>query len=189
MSLINDALQKAERDRTEAAIAEAARLDPLTRARKRREQKKRQSLGPIIANAAVVGLVFAALIFVVMRQRSGDAAPVENVASAPVVERPAPSQAGVPDLPAASPFAPPAADTPPPATPTADYTLAGMTAVGEDVLLSIVRQSDKRSLWVPVGKTVGEITVVRYDADNDLAVIRVGGRHLTLRMGSAAAAE
>ncbi|ACB76976.1 hypothetical protein [Opitutus terrae] len=187
MSLINDALLKAERDRTEAAAASAARLDPLTRAKLRREQRKRQSLGPILAKAAVLGVVFALLLVVLVRQRALN----ERAAPPPsaLVARPAPAELATPELSTPSPFAPPAASEPPPPTADADYALAGMSVLGPDTLLSIVRQSDKRSIWVPVGKTVGEITAIRYDPDHDLAVIRVGGRHLTLRMGAASAAE
>lgn len=187
MSLINDALLKAERDRAETAAANAARLDPLTRAKLRREQRKRQSLGPILAKAAVLGVVFAALIVILIRQRTPSAASAPDTPA--LVARPAPAQLATPELSAPSPFAAPAPSEPPRATANADYALAGMSVLGNDTLLSIVRQSDKRSIWVPVGKTVGEITAVRYDPDHDLAVIRVGGRHLTLSMSGPAPAE
>jgi hypothetical protein len=68
------------------------------------------------------------------------------------------------------------------AAPETAYDLAGMTVVGKGTLLSIIRRSDQRSFWVPIGKTVGEVTAISYDADNDSAVIRVRGEFITIRM-------
>ena len=47
--------------------------------------------------------------------------------------------------------------------------------VGDKTLISIVRRSDRRSSWVQVGKTVGEITAVSYDSAQDRAVVRIYG--------------
>ncbi len=86
-------------------------------------------------------------------------------------------------LPEQSPFLPPPTAAAPATVDTAiGYHLSGMTVVGRDTLLSITREADKRSTWIPVGKTTGEITVVRYDAANDRAVIRVAGQEHTLTM-------
>lgn len=94
------------------------------------------------------------------------------------------AQAG--SLPEQSPFLPPPTAAAPAAIdPAAGYHLSGMTVVGKDTLLSITREADKRSTWIPVGKTIGEITVVRYDAALDRAVIRVAGREHTLPMRQA----
>ncbi len=68
------------------------------------------------------------------------------------------------------------------AAPEPAYDLAGMTVVGKGTLLSIIRRSDQRSFWVPIGKTVGEVTAISYDADSDSAVIRVRGEFITIRM-------
>lgn len=68
------------------------------------------------------------------------------------------------------------------AAPEPAYDLAGMTVVGKGTLLSIIRRSDQRSFWVPIGKTVGEVTAISYDADSDTAVIRVRGEFITIRM-------
>lgn len=97
---------------------------------------------------------------------------------------PAASRAAQPgSLPEQSPFLPPpAAAAPAPIDNAAGYQLSGMTVVGRDTLLSITREADKRSTWIPVGKTLGEVTVVRYDAAHDQAVIRVAGREHTLTM-------
>lgn len=86
------------------------------------------------------------------------------------------------DLPASSPFLPPAGASAPVAAAAAGYDLVGMTIVGADTLVSVFRLSDQRSLWVPVGKTVGEVTAVSYDPAKDEAVIRVGEQVLTLVM-------
>ena len=63
-----------------------------------------------------------------------------------------------------------------------------MTVVGKNTLLSIVRRSDQRSFWIPVGKTVGEVTAVSYNPENDYARIRVRGRLVTILMRNAAPA-
>lgn len=55
-----------------------------------------------------------------------------------------------------------------------------MTVVGKNTLLSVTNQTDKRSVWIPVGKTVGDITAVSYDAATEKAVIRAGGQNYTL---------
>lgn len=86
-------------------------------------------------------------------------------------------------LPNDSPFLPPPETvTAPDVDSAAGYQLSGMTVVGTETLLSLTRESDKRSTWIAVGKTIGEITVVSYDATNDRAVIRIGGREHTLTL-------
>ena len=73
-----------------------------------------------------------------------------------------------------SPFLPPA--TAAAATNgTTSYEFAGMSVAGKATLLSIVRTRDKRSFWVPVGQTVGEITAVSYDPKTDQATIKAEG--------------
>jgi hypothetical protein len=81
-----------------------------------------------------------------------------------------------------SPFAASAAPSSQASTSDSDYDLAGMTAVGKNTLLSIIRRSDQRSFWVPIGKTVGEVTAVSYNADADNAVIQVHGQLITIGM-------
>jgi hypothetical protein len=67
-----------------------------------------------------------------------------------------------------------------------EYELSGMSVVGKETLLSVLRQSDKRSVWIPIGKTVSEITAVSYNAKTDEAVIRVNGKDLTIAMRKSA---
>jgi hypothetical protein len=189
MSLINDALLKAERDRTDAAIADAARLPPLARAEKIREQKRRRSLAPVFINAALLAGIFAVLIVLVLRPRTGS--PIAADAPTPRV---ADSQPAFPEpeftasaTPAESPFASVVDDTPPPPSRSADYALAGMTVLGAETLISVLHRSDQRSVWIPVGKSVNGISAVSYDAEKDLAVIRVGDDMLTIRMNASQA--
>lgn len=84
---------------------------------------------------------------------------------------------------ATSPFLPPP-DAPAAASATApaDYEFVGMTALGQETLLGIVRTSDKRSFWIPLGRTANDITAVSFDNKSDRAVIRVDGRSYTLSM-------
>lgn len=89
---------------------------------------------------------------------------------------------GAADLPGASPFVPPAGAAPNAEPAAAEYELVGMTSVGTETLLSIQRRSEGRSVWIPVGKTVAEITVVKYDSAKEEAEIRVGTQVLTLPM-------
>lgn len=93
---------------------------------------------------------------------------------------------GVPaSLPAAdNPFAPAPSAGGPAAGPVSDtYQLSGYVAQPKgDGMISVTRTSDKRSLWIPLGQTVGEITAVSYDAINDQAVIKAGGQTLTIML-------
>jgi hypothetical protein len=85
-----------------------------------------------------------------------------------------------------SPFLPPSSAAQNSPSAASAYALTGMTVVGKDTLLSITNQSDKRSVWIPVGKTEGDITAVSYDAAKETAVIRAGGQsyNLTLKKGA-----
>lgn len=123
-------------------------------------------------------------------------APVERVTTAPV-ERPpisisVPTPAPAPERVASAPMTRPSPfiRTPDPvAEPSGaevEYDLAGMTGVGNNTLLSIIRRSDGRSFLIPVGKTVGEVTAVSYNADSDDAVIRVRGKLVKVVMRNAA---
>jgi hypothetical protein len=80
-----------------------------------------------------------------------------------------------------SPFLPPSTAAAP-AKGESTYELAGMSVAGKATLLSITRVRDKRSFWVPVGQSVGEITAVSYDHKTDQATIRADGQLLTLSM-------
>jgi len=85
-----------------------------------------------------------------------------------------------------SPFMPAAGATSSAKPGSTSYELAGMSVAGKATLLSIVRMSDKRSVWVPVGQTVGEITAVSYDPKTDQATIRADGKLLTIGLRKSA---
>lgn len=87
-----------------------------------------------------------------------------------------------------SPFLPSGSAAAPAATAAAaaEYELIGMSVVGKNTLLSILRQSDKRSVWVAVGKSVSEVHAVGYDPERDEATIRVDGKNFTLPMRKSA---
>jgi len=65
------------------------------------------------------------------------------------------------------------------------YEFVGMTVVGNVTLLSINRVSDKHSFWVPLGKTVNQITAMSYDPRSETAVVRAENQTLTLKMRKA----
>jgi len=46
--------------------------------------------------------------------------------------------------------------------------------------------ADKRSIWVAVGQTVGEVTAVSFDPKTDEATIRANGKLLTLGLKKSA---
>ena len=81
-----------------------------------------------------------------------------------------------------SPFLPPATAAAPAQSAATAYELTGMSVAGKATLLSITRVKDKRSSWVPVGQTVGDITAVSYDPKTDQATIRADGQLLTLTL-------
>lgn len=215
MSLINEALIKAERERAEEAAARAAGFPvehPKYRAEKRRHSRQLQSVPLAVINTAVLLACFAVIILIVVRNRpaadsaslasstSADpspasaAAPRSTFAPSEIPETSLPSDSASersPDSASESPFVA-AEPLPESASPvSADFELVGMSALGNNTLLGITRRSDQRSVWVPVGKSVAGITAVSYDPDADRAVIRVNGREHTLglRTGSSIAAE
>jgi hypothetical protein len=85
-------------------------------------------------------------------------------------------------LAATSPFLQPAAQPATEPAVTDEYDLAGTSTLGSQTLLSVVRHSDRRSIWIPVGKTIGEVTAVSYDPEKEQAVIRVRGNLLSVSM-------
>jgi hypothetical protein len=87
-----------------------------------------------------------------------------------------------PPLPQSSPFLPAPGRAAAPAGVDSGYELVGMVAQGSSLLLSVMRQSDKHSFWLPLGGTVDEVTAVSYNAATDEAVIRANNRTLTLKL-------
>jgi len=197
MSLISEALNKVQLQQQNAAAFSSY---PNQSSRRHQPVVRVKSLTFIWANAAILAVFFVAGL-VYLRTRSypaADAAAPTRTVQAPVVSstapvaQPATVSANSTFSAAQEPAAPSAAPTAFSASSSAssDYDLAGMSALGSSTLLSISRRSDHRSLWVQVGKSVGEITAISYDPDTDSAKISVNGRLQTIRMrdGSAAIA-
>ena len=90
-------------------------------------------------------------------------------------------------LPKDSPFLPPpgAAGSIEAKAAPSTYEFIGMTVLSNATLLSINCVADKRSIWVPLGKTVNQITAVSYDPRTESAVIRADNQTLTLKMRKA----
>ena len=199
MSAIKDALGRVQQQRKETLPPK-----PSPRAGSR-SQPVASSNSParrpvyvwVFANVAVLAAVFATY-YLFLREPPTRKQP--SVISAPAPMR-SPESRGVPALVAApAPTIAPlhetrviAAPEPAPASRAiiplasdlplldAEYELSGMTAVGKNTLLSITRRSDRNSSWVPVGKTVGEVTAISYNPETNDAQIRVRGRLVTIR--------
>lgn len=80
-----------------------------------------------------------------------------------------------------SPFLPPAGGSlvaPPPET----MQLSGVIAAGQSTLVNITDSQTKRSLWIPVGKTVDDIEVLSCDLKTDTVVVRTKGEVKTLKL-------
>lgn len=186
MSLINEALRKAEQDR---AAQRLAVYPGAPTGRRRRSQERSRTARFLLWSAPVVAVVGVVALALFLRRPASpavDATAAPEIAtasgSAPAFASSAPE---VNRVAAGSPFADASTETGPPAPPPAsDYELAGMTALGDNTLISVMRRSDQRSVWIPIGKSVGEITAVSYNALSDEAVIRVHGELLTVGMRS-----
>jgi hypothetical protein len=205
MSLINDALNKVQQQRKETVTARAMVRypgSPLPNPIGVRERApaRTPAFVWVLVNTAVLVLLFAGYHFFFR-----DAAPALQPSVVSRAPAPSPVEIAATEMPAAATAddqavrAEPTPATPSPfkaaPAPTAEYApldtefdLAGMTVVGKNTLLSITRRSDQRSFWVPVGKTVGEVTAISYDADKDNARIRVRGRLVTIAMRNASLA-
>ncbi|MEO7599365.1 MAG: hypothetical protein ABIV50_10560 [Opitutus sp.] len=206
MSLISDALKRAEQQRSHPSLAAPALADTSSwnaevsvPVASRVESRRSSSPSLFYFNVVALIAVFAFGLYFFRTgpqpidqgttQRAGgtsESAATEFTASpAPLAmepgsespatpvptytaQRSAPDRALVPMTNAATPPT------------TFDYELGGTSGVGSTTLLSIVRRDDKRSLWVPVGRTVAEVTAVSYDRETDQAVIRVRGNLLTV---------
>jgi hypothetical protein len=191
MSLISDALQKAQEQRSKSP----ARISDwngatLGAAQERSATTRTSSSGFFFANLAVLAAVCVVALYF-FRDRSTHLERSSSVATAvptPAVEQK--SEMSTTASPSTLVPAAPAEVTPAPARSeafasseppvTSDYELGGMSSLGSNTLLSIIRKEDKRSLWVAVGKTVGEVTAVSYDPSSDRAVIRVHGNLLSV---------
>jgi len=191
MSLVSDALKKAQRLRAEQSARAGREADLFTAVRPGRRRRREASVWWIVAVAGVVLLLAVSWIYVRRERPSSVAAESALTAAQPPVDAAGPEIASEPVMDSGnagsasaateSPFIAPGVSPAASATEPA-YDIAGVTVMGKTTLLSITRRSDGRSLWISVGKTVGEVTLVSYDADTEQAVIQIDGRPITITM-------
>lgn len=208
MSLINEALNKVQQQRkamvttNPSSTSRAVVRYPSDRDELFRNRPVAKRTSPYIwvfVNVAVVVVALIGYRFF-FRDASSSASSPSPVMAAPVASSVEINATDIPtassmDVPApvapapeiASPFSPARVTNEEYAPVDSDYDLAGMTEVGKITLLSITRRSDQRSFWVPVGKTVGEVTAVSYNPESDNARIRVRGRLVTIMMRNGSA--
>ena len=190
MSLISDALKKAQRERSHPSPGASAESRPPS-PRPRGDGARSPTRVFVVANVAVlIAALLGGIAFFRGPSKTPDqharppvghemrvAPPSSSTSAAESETQVSIPQPSVKKQPVSS-----APESPP-------YDLAGMTVVGPNTLLSISRRSDRRSVWVPLGKTVGEVTAVSYDPLTDRAVIEVEGRTLNIRMRDGSADE
>lgn len=202
MSLISDAIKKAELQRTQPSLSRVSTWDQNHQPgylllEPRAATPAASSRGLVFANVALLA-VLCVTAFYIWRNR-----PISENDNSPLVarDRAAPLEIEATELPsdaersaeaiadpepaqtlATSPFLQAGGEASAQPKDTEDYDLGGMSTLGSNTLLSLVRRSDGRSVWIPVGKTVGEVTAVSYNLETDQAVIRVRGDLLTVSM-------
>jgi hypothetical protein len=204
MSLIRDALKKTETQRSQPSLSRVSGWNehqfqsPAYPPLERRASAPRSSSRTLLfTNVALLALLCVTAFYfwrnqtLIARDDVSVAAqePTESVeieatelpaapeSHAKAIESPQPEQTL-----ATSPFLQPASETAAEPEETGDYDLGGTSTLGSNTLLSVVRRSDRRSIWIPVGKTVGEVTAESYDPEAEQAVIRVRGNLLSIAM-------
>jgi hypothetical protein len=203
MSLISDALKKTELQRSQPSLSRVSGWDehqfqspaypPLER---RASAPRSSSRALLFTNIALLALL-CVTAFYFWRNQALVADDVPTAAQKPtesaeieatelpaalesppkVIESPQPEQTL-----ATSPFLQPTDEISAEPAETEDYDLGGTSTLGSNTLLSVVRRSDRRSIWIPVGKTVGEVTAESYNPETEQAVIRVRGNLLSIAM-------
>ncbi|MEO6001887.1 MAG: hypothetical protein ABIZ04_26810 [Opitutus sp.] len=196
MSLISDALQKAQQQQSAEPVRTSSwNLAGAAPLGGRARTERTSSAKFILANFAVLAAICVIVLYVFREQPypygfGGHATAVATVANArtTAMENATVPTAGLSSVESETSTEQTAstAVVVPPAT--TEYDLNGTSTLGSNTLLSIVRRDDKRSLWVPVGKTVAEVTGVSYDPAEDRAVIRVRGNLFSVKMREPSAA-
>jgi hypothetical protein len=202
MSLISDALRKAELQRSNPELNHVSGWDRRTGSSPTQSPPMAAPKRPralMFANIGVLALLCVVAVYFFRDQPMGAATETLSSDSARETENEfensttgdsfsdfATSAREAAELPppetSTSPFLPPAVASAERLPTTEEYSLVGTSSLGSNTLISVVRVSDRRSMWIPVGKTVGEVTAVSYDPDTDRAVIRVRGNLLTITM-------
>ena len=62
------------------------------------------------------------------------------------------------------------------------YQLSAIGVVGEQTFVSIYETAEKRSRWIAVGGSLGDLHVVSCDIEAEQVVVAVGGKTLTLTL-------
>ncbi len=83
-----------------------------------------------------------------------------------------------------SPFLPAGGAAPAPQVEGGDHELVGIIATSRQTLVGITQRSSRKSLWIPLGRTVEGIEVVSCEPERDRAVVRIAGELKTLVMRS-----
>lgn len=66
------------------------------------------------------------------------------------------------------------------------YQLSAIGVVGEQTFVSIYETAEKRSRWIAVGGSLGDLHVVSCDIEAEQVVVVVGGKTLTLTLPKSA---
>lgn len=193
MSLVSDALKKAEQMRLEQAGVLAPGPRPVMRARSWQAGRLGPSSAKLVwANAAVLSVAFVMAVLYLRRPMT-DVEPITGAATSAAAAKaeaaPRATMSAADESTAiADTAATEAVETLPVAnTPTAPaYEVCGVTVAGKNTLVGVARRGDGRSAWISVGQTLGDVTVVSYDAQKEQATLRVDGRLVTASMRSGA---
>jgi hypothetical protein len=184
MSLISDALQKAQQEREPQRTVSTVSYPPRARSTSRTDARSPTRGGwsfTLLLAAACIAIVFFAFRARWLPFLARPSAPPVALAASPAVRETGATVAPPPPavVPAAAASAEPIS--------TDDYELAGVGSLGAKTLLSVSRRRDRRNFWIPVGQSAGGIAVVSYQPETDRAVIRVHDRllRISLRDGPA----
>lgn len=88
-------------------------------------------------------------------------------------------------LPKQSPFSPSGAAGANQVAANETLEFAGVSSVGKKTDVIIFDKATKRKHWIPIGETIEGISVVRYDASRDLAIVKVNGAEKVLPLRKA----
>jgi hypothetical protein len=109
---------------------------------------------------------------------------ISLLALALVVTGPGGGPAAAQEVTGTSPFLPSGGTAPAPQVEGGDHELVGIIATSRQTLVGITQRSTRKSLWIPLGRTVEGIEVVSCEPEHDRAVVRIAGELKTLVMRS-----
>jgi hypothetical protein len=88
-----------------------------------------------------------------------------------------------------SPFMPPGGSPVAPQNDAGTHELVGVISSGKDTLVGITDRSTRKSLWIPVGKSLDGIEVISYEPKQDTATLRIAGMLKVVTMKAPAPAN